>query len=175
MAVASVQPETGATRLAMPRMSLEMSGFLILCLGAWGGIVPFVGPLFGYSADGAGSWRWDQAHALLFLIPGAVAVFAGLLIMTGAMAVIARPGLLVFAGFLAAVCGAWLVVGPLAWPVLHGSKFFVTASPLREFEYWIGYSLGPGGLLLALGAFVVGRPGSRAGFTRISQTSEVLP
>jgi hypothetical protein len=29
---------------------------------------------------------------------------------------------------------------------------------MRELAYWIGYSLGPGTLLAALGAFVLGRP-----------------
>ena len=52
-------------------------------------------------------------------------------------------------------------LGPLAWPALKGSVFFIGASPLKELEYWIGYSLGPGGLLLILGAFVLGR--SRSG------------
>jgi hypothetical protein len=75
----------------------------------------------------------------------------------------ARRFLLAFGGLLAAVCGAWFVIGPLAWPALRGPAFFTGASPLRELEYWIGYSLGPGGLLLALGAFILGRPRSWRG------------
>ena len=74
-----------------------------------------------------------------------------------------RRVILGVSGLLAALCGAWLVVGPLAWRVLEGGAFLaVGAPPLRELAYWIGYSLGPGGLLLAFGAFVIGRP--RAGW-----------
>jgi hypothetical protein len=74
-----------------------------------------------------------------------------------------RRMLLTFGGLLAAVCGAWLVVGPVAWPVVNGSAFFASAAtPTRSLAYWLAYSLGPGGLLLALGAFVLGRPRTAA-------------
>jgi hypothetical protein len=158
MTVASVQPQSDTMRLGARRLSLEMAGFFAVIVGAWGGIVPFVGPLFGYSADGSGSWHWNLEHALLFVAPGAAAVVAGLLIMMGALSRVSRSAQLAFAGTLAAVCGAWLIVGPLAWPVLQGTNVFVSASAFHELEYWVGYSLGPGGLLLALGAFVLGRP-----------------
>jgi hypothetical protein len=137
--------------------SLAMAGLLTLLLGAWGGIVPFVGPLFGFSGDGSGSWRWSLAHALLSLAPGAVTVAAGALVMLSGRALY-RPGGLKMGGLLAAVCGAWFVVGPVAWPVLEHTSFFVGASPIHELAYWVGYALGPGTLLAALGAFVLGRP-----------------
>jgi hypothetical protein len=139
------------------RLSLETAGFLTLLLGAWGGIVPFVGPIFGFSADGSSSWTWNLAHALLFLAPGATAVIAGLLIIAKGRS--PRRRSLVFCGLIAAAAGAWFVVGPLAWPVLEGTAYFHSgASALRELAYWIGYSLGTGGLLVALGSFVLGRP-----------------
>ena len=47
MAVASVQRQSDTVHVAAPRISLEMAGLLTLLVGAWGGIVPFVGPLFG--------------------------------------------------------------------------------------------------------------------------------
>jgi hypothetical protein len=137
--------------------SIEVAGLCIVVLGAWGGIVPFVGPLFGFSGDGSASWRWNLAHALANLTPGAAAVFAGLLVMLAGRAAY-RPGGLASGGLLAALCGAWFVIGPLSWPVLEHATFFVSASPLRELTYWIGYSLGPGVLLVALGSFVLGRP-----------------
>jgi hypothetical protein len=80
-----------------------------------------------------------------------------MLIMMAGRAVY-RPGGLKLGGFLAALCGAWFVMGPVAWPVLEHSRVFVGASPIHELAYWIGYSLGPGTLLAALGAFVLGRP-----------------
>lgn len=156
MAVASMEHSNTDARIALPRLSLETAGVLTFLLGAWAGIIPFVGPIFGFSADGTGSWHWNLAHAVLFLAPGAAACFAGLLAMISAAG--GMRGLLGFAGVLAAACGGWLIVGPVAWPVLQGVAFFRTGAPaLREFAYWIGYSLGPGALLLALGAFIVGR------------------
>jgi hypothetical protein len=159
--------------------SIEMAGALILLVGAWGGIVPFVGPLFGFSGDGSRSWTWNLPHALLSLAPGAVAVAAGILVMLAGGRLF-RPGLKL-GGLLAALCGAWFVVGPVAWPVLEHARVFVTASPQRELAYWIGYSLGPGTLLAALGAFVLGRPAARpavaapAAETRTAEARTVNP
>jgi hypothetical protein len=132
-------------------VSIRNAGLLVMLLGAWSGIVSFVGPTFGFSADGTGSWDWNLAHGLLFLVPGAAAFVAGLVLMLG------DRSLRGMAGLLAALSGAWLVVGPLAWRVLEGSTFFVGASPLRSLAYWVGYSLGPGALLIGFGAFALGR------------------
>ena len=159
MTVTSVGHHVHSTTKAPYRLSIEVAGFMTFLLGAWGGIVPFVAPLFGFSADGTGSWTWSLSHALLFLIPGAAGCLAGLVIMIeGLTGGPARRMMLAFGGLLAAVCGAWLIVGPLTWPVLEGRAFYVGAAPLRELAYWIGYSLGPGALLLAFGAFILGRP-----------------
>jgi len=149
---------TEAPRGARYRLGTEMAGLLIVLVGAWGGIVPYVGPIFGFSGDGSGSWTWNLAHSLLFLVPGAVACLAGLVVMAeGRGSSPARRTVLAVAGFMAAVSGAWFVVGALAWAALEGSAFFTGGTALRELAYWIGYSLGPGGLLLALGAFVIGQ------------------
>ncbi len=165
MAVTAVGPATAPARArtrsapaTRSTFSIETAGVLIVLLGAWGGIVPFVGPLFGFSGDGSAAWRWNMAHALLGLAPGAVAVAAGLLVMLAGGALY-RPGGLVVGGFFAALCGAWFVIGPVAWPVLgHSSTYLVQARPLRELAYWAGYSLGTGALLVGVGAFVLGHP-----------------
>lgn len=160
MAVATVPGVRTARARQSERVytpSIETAGLLTLLVGAWGGIVPFVGPLFGFSGDGSGAWKWNLPHALLSLAPGAAAVIAGLLVMA-AGGTLYRPGGLKLGGLVAALCGAWFVIGPVAWPVLEHARMFVGASPMRELAYWVGYSLGPGTLLAALGAFVLGRP-----------------
>lgn len=159
MSTATVPTDTSVRRgrsHLLPRPSLEVAGLLTLLLGAWAGIVSYVGPTFGFSADGSTAWSWTFAHGMLFLLPGAGAFLAGVLTMMGA----ARDAksVLGFAGLLAAACGAWLVVGPVAWPVLGHAAFFRTVPVgTRDLAYWIGYALGPGGLLLAFGAFILGR------------------
>jgi len=152
--------QAGVERSPAPyRLSIETAGLLTLLVGAWGGIVAFVGPIIGFSGDGSAAWVWSRAHALLFLVPGAAACFAGLLIMVEALSYgRARRSLLALGGMLTVVCGSWFIVGPLAWPALEGRSVFVGASPLRELALWIGYSLGPGGVLLMLGSFLLGRP-----------------
>lgn len=133
-------------------------GFLLLLVGAWAGIVPFVGPIFGYNATGGGKWLWNLTHALLWLAPGAVAVLVGLAMMVRAGRVGAglSRALPLWGGFLAACCGAWLVIGPLAWRLLEGRYPFRTASPFRELVNQIGYSFGPGALLVLFGGLAMG-------------------
>ncbi|MGB9111910.1 MAG: hypothetical protein WCF24_04195 [Acidimicrobiales bacterium] len=159
MSITSVQQETSSPMVVMPRLSVEMAGALAGAFGAWGGIVPFVGPIFGFSADGTPSWTWNLQHAVLFLAPGAAAFVGGLAIIVGSRWALGRYVGLALAGALVAVAGAWFIVGPLAWPVLHNASVFTTSSSaLRSLEYWIGYSLGPGGILIALGSFAFARP-----------------
>lgn len=153
------EPALAATR---PAGALAATGLLTLLLGAWAGICVFVGPVFGYSVDGTASWTWNLPHAWLHLAPGALAVLAGFLLFTSAGR---RAGLLAdapsptatLAGMLAVVAGAWLVVGPLAWPVQHGAgPVWAPASPLRNLADQVGANLGPGVLLCGLGGLAMG-------------------
>ena len=54
---------------------------LTVLVGAWGGIVPFVGPIMGFNADASASWHWDLVHALLWAAPGALCVVFGLALL----------------------------------------------------------------------------------------------
>ncbi len=158
MDTTDMQHGSHSARMTVPRFSVGLAGLLIVLLGAWGGIVPFIGPTFGFSADGAGSWYWDLAHALLSLVPGAAAVVAGLLIVTGVGTKMFHVAATSLAGLLAVIAGAWFVIGAVAWPVLQNVlSYFVPGSALTELEYFIGYFGGAGCLLIALGAFVLGR------------------
>jgi hypothetical protein len=149
----------GSARLKVGRFGIGTIGTLTVLISAWGGIVPYIGPLFGYSADGAGSWYWNLAHAILGLAPGAIGVVMGLVILSRTSGVIFGRGRisLATAGLIALLCGAWFVIGPLAWPVITNHRaYFVTASPLRALANEIGYSLGTGVILAACGAFAIG-------------------
>jgi hypothetical protein len=143
-------------RIPSASFGIGVAAFLALLVSAWAGIVPFIGPTFGFSADGTSSWTWNEVHALGALAPGAVGVLMGLLVFAS----IRQPGALRMWGFMLFLCGAWLAVVPVAWPVLVG-PYFHLASPTMTLEHWLGYASGPGVLLAAFGAFIIGRAGHR--------------
>ncbi|MFZ2058267.1 MAG: hypothetical protein WAV54_12745 [Acidimicrobiales bacterium] len=141
-------------------LSLILGGFLALLLSAWAGIVPFVGPSFGFSADGTASWTWNLVHGLGAVVPGAVGLLAclGIVVIARRLTGTLDSRRLVSAGFLTFLCGAWFASVPVVWPVLVGS-YFHAASPSLTLDYWMGLAIGPGVLLAAFGAFAMGRAG----------------
>lgn len=145
---------------AATRSSLATAGLLALLISAWGAIIPFAGPAFGYRATRGGSWQWTNARGLLAVAPGVVGILVGLLILTAVRRTAAvgrgRPTLLLL-GLIAVAAGAWFVIGPLAWPVISNEgRYFVVASPWRNFLNQVGYALGPGLILAACGSFAMG-------------------
>lgn len=145
-------------RLPGASVGLILGAFVALLLSAWAGVIPFVGPIFGFSADGTSSWTWNQVHVLGALVPGAVGVFACMLIIASARRPVGHQSSFALGtwGFVMFLCGAWLTVTPIVWPVLVGT-YFHTASPSMTLAHWMAYSSGPGILLAGFGAHVVGR------------------
>ena len=142
-----------------PAVALGIAGVLTVLVAASGGIISFVGPIFGYSGDGASSWYWSYSHVTLWLAPGAVALVAALFVLVLVGPTRRDGGRLgtVVAGSVIMLCGAWFVIGPSAWPVLQSTAgVFVPASPLRELAYQAGYSVGVGVILAALGGVILG-------------------
>ena len=154
-------PEAGRTRMPrVGRFGVATAGLLAVLVSAWGGLVPYVGPAFGFSGDGTSSWHWSLSHSVLALIPGAAGVILGLFVMGAARATAVTRGrlTLAMAGTLLMICGAWFAIGPLAWPVIyHGDTYFVqSASHLRFLAYDVGYAIGTGLILVGCGGFVNG-------------------
>lgn len=142
------------------RRGLGVLSVAICALGAWGGIVPYVGPSFGYRANTSGSFRWTGAHSLLYLVPGAFALGCGLVLL---VLVVLRGRGLPAAKALAAIgviaAGAWFVLGPEIWPIFSTSVVFGPATgALARFVNQVGYNLGLGFVLGAFGAVLLARP-----------------
>jgi hypothetical protein len=142
------------------RLSATMMifGGLSIVAGAWGGLAPFVGPTFGFSPDGAGSWHWDLARAMLSALPGAAAVVAGLLVIAcarSAALAIGRGGVRL-AGLVMFAAGSWFALGPSAWPVLWNNTYFIHSSSLSDFGRSAGFAAGPGLVLAATAGFLLG-------------------
>jgi hypothetical protein len=133
-------------------------GLLIALLGAWGGIVAFVGPVFGYHPTTATSWQWTTTNWLLHLIPGAMALVAGLVILAWQTewGSLRSRSVLGFASLLTVVAGAWFVIGPALWPWFQSSPpYGPSTDALTSFVNVVGANLGPGVLLAMLGGMAL--------------------
>jgi hypothetical protein len=93
-------------RMHVRRSRGALSGVLLILLGAWGALIPFVGPIFDYAYTPDDSWHYTTGRLWLEILPGAAAAVGGLILLMSAHRVLA-----VFGGWLAAAAGAWFVVG----------------------------------------------------------------
>lgn len=147
-----VRPRGG--RMRMPRSRGAMSGFLLILLGAWGALIPFVGPLldFAYSPDRA--WAWTAGRGWLEVLPGAVTVLGGLLLLMSGNRATAMLG-----GWLAVAGGAWFIVGrALAGPLgLGDAGVPLAATEAKHVALELTYFYGLGALIVFLGAAALGR------------------
>ncbi|UQX89131.1 hypothetical protein M6D93_03795 [Jatrophihabitans telluris] len=137
-------------RIARRRGAL--SGFLLIVLGAWAALVPFIGPWFNLAYTPDSSWQWTAARGWHEVLPGAVAVAAGLLVLFSA-----RRSTAVLACWLAVAAGAWLVVGPALAPVLHtgslGSPTGTGNSRQAAEQLLFFYAIGAAIVFVAAAAF----------------------
>ena len=92
----------------IPRTRGAFSGVMLVLLGAWGGLIPFIGPYFHYAYTPDKAWVYTTGRLWLEILPGAATVLGGLLVLGSA-----RRHTAVFGAFLAALGGAWFVVGNL--------------------------------------------------------------
>src|SRR5207248_4094471 len=113
-----------ATRVRVYRpISVATMGLLTVLFGAWAGIVAFVGPEFAYRPTSGSAWQWTTANWLLHLVPGAMAVAAGLVAITLARASTASArGMLDLAALTTFAAGGWLIIGPSLWPVFESGS-----------------------------------------------------
>jgi hypothetical protein len=139
-----------ASPLAMPRRRGATTGTLLVLLGSWGAIIPFVGPYFGYRMDTAGTWVFTWDRLWLSILPGAAAFLGGLILLGAADRLSAT-----FGSWLALAGGVWFVVGPtfsLLWGSPIGTTGIGSGSDTQRFIEQIGYFYGLGAVITALAA-----------------------
>jgi hypothetical protein len=141
-------------RLQMPRSRGAASGFLLILLGAWGALIPFAGPYFDFAFLSDQSWTWTAARGWLEVLPGAVAVVGGLLLLGSRNRATAMLG-----GWLTVFAGAWFVVGrALAGPLGIGDVGVpVAVTDDKRAVLELAYFSGLGSLIIFLGAVALGR------------------
>jgi hypothetical protein len=143
----------------LPRTTGALSGLLVILLGIWGGLIPFVGPYFHYAFGSYKTWHYTSERLWLCIVPGAVAVIGGLLLLRSSRR---SSGLL--GGWLGIAAGAWFAIGPAISLLWHSAGNPIGApmgNHTRQAIEWLGYFSGLGVVIAALSAFAMGRYISR--------------
>lgn len=148
----SSRTSTGAPSSAPQRIA----GLGLVLLGAWAGVVGYVGPAFGYRMSNYPAWAWTAGNAELHLAPGALGVLAGLTLLiapSGSRA----PRL---AAIAAQAAGAWVVLGPLfgsRWLGAGQAETRIGAASLGQTVQPLGFHYGTGLVIVAVASWVLGR------------------
>jgi len=142
-----------AMRVARSRGML--SGLLLMVLGVWGALIPFIGPYFHYAYTPDSAWAWTSGRLWLEVLPGAAAFVAGLMLLTTAHRAVG-----VFAGWLGSAAGAWFILGPVfgrLWNGAEGAAGRPIGSTAHQVWEQIGFFSGLGVVILFLAAHAHGR------------------
>jgi hypothetical protein len=150
----------------IPRRRGSLCGLLLILLGAWGGLAPFIGPYFKFAFTPDKTWAYTTGRLYLSIVPGAAALLGGLLVLATRSRAVGVLG-----GLLATLGGAWFIAGAgIVGTVLQktsispgtpvgkaglavGSHSYATWIFLEE----IGFFVGVGILIVAVGAIAMGR------------------
>jgi hypothetical protein len=145
---------SGFGPLHMPRSRGAVSGLVLLILGAWGALVPFIGPYLHLSYTPGEAWVWSTARAWLEVFPGVAAAVGGFLLLVSGNRATAM-----FGGWLAVIAGAWFVVGRTLSSTLSlgdvGRPMAATDAKRAVIE--IAYFSGLGALIVFVGGAVLAR------------------
>jgi hypothetical protein len=141
-------------RMRIPRSRGAASGLLLILLGLWGALIPFIGPSFDFAYNPALGSEWSDARGWLEVLPGAVTVVGGLLLLRSQNRATAMLG-----GWLTVVAGAWFVVGKLFAPTLGLGELGAPNASTDTKVAWLDltYFYGIGALIIFLGATALGR------------------
>jgi hypothetical protein len=150
---------TGSKSTASGRSKVTGTS-LLLVLGLWGALVPFVGPTFGFSMGGAPAWTWTESSVTLHLVPGVAAVLGAVLLMRGRLASQVSGAVLALLG------GIWFVIAPSLRPLWAGQPTSSTSgmvgmggmehSALSSALSALGYHYGTGVLVSIVAAYALG-------------------
>lgn len=146
-------------KLRIPRSRGALSGVLVIVLGLWGALVPFIGPAFGFAYDQNQGAAWSAARGWLEVLPGVVAIIGGLLLVRSQNRATAMLG-----GWLSVVAGGWFVVGRVVATTLTIGEIGgpVAATDTKSAWLELTYFHGLGALIVFLGAMALGRVSVRS-------------
>jgi hypothetical protein len=133
-----------------------LSGLLLVLLGAWGALIPFIGPYFHYAYTPDKAWTYTTGRLWLEILPGVATALGGLILLASA-----RRPMAMFGAFMAALGGAWFVVGTLVSTLWNGSTpeagVPVGATINRLAVEELGFFIGLGVVIVFFAALALGR------------------
>ena len=147
--------------LQMRRSRGAFSGFLLILLGLWGALIPFVGPYFHYAYTPDKAWTYNTGRLWLELLPGAAVFLGGVLLM-----VAKGRHTALFGALLAAAAGAWFALGQVLSPLWNhhipmGGSPAGTSVYMRIMEQ-LGFFTALGVVIVFVAAAALGRVASVA-------------
>jgi hypothetical protein len=147
----------------IPRRRAALCGLLLILLGAWGALIPFIGPYlkFAYTPDTA--WSYTSGRLYLSVLPGAAALLGGLLVLATRSRAVG-----IFGGLLATAGGAWFIVGAGVLDTLLKQTSITPGLPVSRsvagltpagwiFLEQLGFFVAVGILIVLFGALAMGR------------------
>ena len=147
----------------IPRTRGGVSGVLLILLGAWGTLAPFIGPYFHFAYTPDRAWAYNSGRLWLSVVPGVAALAGGLLVTFASHRAVG-----IFGAVLAVLGGAWFIVGTPVTKVVVVSTSITPGTPLArpvgsisaatwQFFEGLGFFTGTGILILFFGALALGR------------------
>ena len=145
-----------AGMLRVPRSRGALSGVLLVLLGLWGGLVPFVGPYVDFAFTPNDTWVWSADRFWLSVLPAIAVGMGGLIVLASANRAVA-----VFGAWLGALGGAWFIVGPTLSVLWKAAGVSATGAPIgaeaRQVAEQLAFFTGVGTLALFFAALALGR------------------
>jgi len=142
--------------LRVPRTRGVLSGLLLVLLGAWGALVPFVGPYFHYAYTPDSAWTYTTGRLWLEILPALGTLAGGAIVLISAFRSITLAG-----AWLAAISGGWFAVGAVLAPIWIGGTAPAQGTPagdaLARAVEQIGFFTGLGVAIVFVAALALGR------------------
>jgi hypothetical protein len=145
-----------AGMLQMRRSRGLASGLLLVLLGLWGALIPFVGPYFHFAYTPDTGWTYTTARLWLEILPGAAVFLGGVLLIIATSRYVA-----LFGAMLAAAAGAWFVLGTTLSP-LWNNHVTLGGSPASATVYMrimeqLGFFSALGVVIVFIAGMAIGR------------------
>jgi hypothetical protein len=159
--------------LQMRRSRGAFSGFLLILLGLWGALIPFIGPYFDFAYTPDKAWTYNTGRLWLELLPGAAVFLGGFFLMAAR----GRHTAL-FGALLAVAAGAWFVLGQSLSP-LWNNHVAMGGSPTSSTVYMrimeqLGFFTALGVVIVFVAGAALGRIASvTSGIRPVDEVDEV--